>query len=68
MKKNKTWVLTDLPLGRKAISLKWVYKVKKNTKDEVIKYKAGIVANGFVQKQGIDFDEVFAPVTRLETV
>lgn len=68
IEKNKTWVLTDLPPGRKAISLKWVYKVKKNTKDEVVKYKARIVARGFVQKQGVNFDEVFAPVTRLETV
>lgn len=68
VEKNKTWVLTDLPPGRKAISLKWVFKLKKNTKDEVVKYKARIVAKGYVQQQGVDFDEVFAPVTRLETV
>lgn len=68
IEKNKTWVLTDLPPGRKAISLKWVYKLKKNTDGEIVKYKARIVARGFVQKKGIDFEEVFAPVTRLETV
>lgn len=65
---NKTWVLTDLPPGRKAISLKWVYKLKKNTDGEIVKYKARIVARGYVQKKGIDYEEVFAPVTRLETV
>lgn len=68
IEKNKTWVLTDLPPGRKAISLKWVYKLKKNTEGEIVKYKARLVARGFVQKKGVDFEEVFAPVTRLETV
>lgn len=41
---------------------------KKNTNDEVVKYKGRIVARGFVQKQGNDFDDVFAPVTRLKTL
>lgn len=68
IEKNKTWILTDLPPERKAISLKWVYKLKKNTDGEIVKYKARIVARGFVQKKGVDFEEVFALVTRLETV
>lgn len=45
-----------------------MYKLKKNTEGEIVKYKARLVARGFVQKKGIDFEEVFAPVTWLETV
>jgi hypothetical protein len=65
---NKTWTLTMLPAGHKAIGLKWVFKLKKDSKGEVVKHKARLVAKGYVQRQGIDFDEVFAPVARLETV
>lgn len=68
IKKNKTWMFTDLPLGRKPISLKWVYKIKKDTNGDIVKYKARLEARGYVQKKGIDYDEVFAPVTRMETV
>ena len=66
--KNKTWQLVDLPPGHKAIGLKWVFKVKKDNLGNVLKHKARLVAKGYVQKQGIDFDEVFAPVARLDTI
>lgn len=68
VEKNNTWKLTELPPGRKAIDLKWVYKLKRDAKGEILKYKARIVAKGYVQKRGIDFEEIFAPVTRIETV
>lgn len=68
IERNNTWVLTDLPPGHRAIDLKWVYKLKRDTSGAVIKHKARLVAKGYVQKYGIDFEEVFAPVTRLETV
>lgn len=68
IEKNKTWVLTDLPRGRKPITLKWIYKLKKNTEGDIVKYKARTVARGYVQKKGVDFEEVFAPVRRLKTV
>lgn len=68
IEKNNTWVLTELPPGQKAIGLKWVFKIKKDMNGEVIKHKARLVAKGYVQKQGIDYEEVFAPVTRMETV
>lgn len=68
VEKNNTWKLTELPSGHKAIGLKWLYKLNINTKGEIIKYKTRILAKGYVQKQGIDFEEIFAPVTRLETV
>jgi hypothetical protein len=68
IERNGTWELTTLPAGHKAIGLKWVYKLKKNTAGEVIKHKARLVAKGYVQRQGVDFDEVFASVARLDTV
>lgn len=68
VERNNTWELTELPVGKKAIGLKWVFKVKKDANGEVVKHKARIVAKGYVQQQGRDFNEIFAPVTRLETV
>jgi len=68
IEKNATWSLTTLPAGHKAIGLKWVFKLKKNSAGEVIKHKARLVAKGYVQQEGIDFDEVFAPVACLDTV
>nr|GEU95199.1 reverse transcriptase [Tanacetum cinerariifolium] len=65
---NKTWKLTSLPLGHKSIGLKWVYKVKKDNMGNVVKYKARLVTKGYVQKQKVDYDEVFAPVARLDTI
>ena len=62
---NNTWTLVDLPPGKKHIGLKWVYKLKK---DVVVKHKAGLVAKGYVQRPGVDFEEVFASVAHLESV
>lgn len=66
--KNKTWKLTTLPNNQKAIGLKWVFKTKRDASGKIIKHKARLVAKGYVQQHGIDFDEVFAPVERIETV
>jgi hypothetical protein len=65
---NNTWVLSALPSGHKAIGLKWVFKVKRDPDGNVVKHKAWLVAKGYAQIQGVDCDEVFAPVARLETV
>lgn len=65
---NKTWELSTLPTGHRAIGLKWVFKVKKDAEGNIVKYKARLVAKGYVQREGVDFDEVFAPVARMETV
>lgn len=64
--KNKTWVLVELPAGEKAIGLKWIFKIKRNAHRSINKYKARLVAKGYIQRHGIDFDEVFAPVARIE--
>lgn len=68
IEKNQTWKLTSLPTGHKAIGLKWVYKLKKDSKGGIVKHKAHLIVKGYVQKQGVDYEEVFTPVTRLETV
>ena len=68
IEENKTWQLVDPPLGCRPISLKWVYKVKRDEHDVVVKHKARLVAQGFVQREGIDFKEVFAPVACLESI
>ena len=68
IEKNDTWTLTDLPPGHKPIGLKWVFKLKKDPEGNIVKHKARLVAKGYVQRKGIDYDEVFAPVARLDTV
>lgn len=66
LKKTGTYELTDLPPNKNVIGCKWVYK-KKLEKDG-IRYKARLVAQGFSQKYGEDYDEVFAPVARAPTI
>ena len=66
--KNKTWDLVDLPSGAKAIGLKWVFKIKKNSDGSINKFKARLVAKEYIQRHGVDYEEVFAPVARIETV
>jgi hypothetical protein len=68
IEENRTWELVKLPAGKRPIGLKWVFKLKKNAAGEVVKHKARLVAKGYVQRAGVDFDEVFAPVARLDSV
>ncbi|KAI3788698.1 hypothetical protein L2E82_01471 [Cichorium intybus] len=68
IERNKTWKLEVLPQDKKAISLKWLFKTKYNSDGSVQKHKARLVARGYVQEQGVDFDESFSPVARFETV
>jgi hypothetical protein len=56
------------PAGICPIGLKWVFKTKRDAAGNISKYKTRLVAKGYVQQQGVDFDEVFAPVARLESV
>jgi hypothetical protein len=61
-------MLCDLPQGHHAIGLKWVFKVKRDEQGAIAKHKARLVVKGYTQRRGIDYDEVFAPVARLDTV
>ena len=63
-----TWDLVDLPSGKSSIGRKWVYKIKTRSDGTIDRYKARLVARGFTQDYGIDYEETFAPVARLSSV
>ena len=60
--------MSDLPAGRQPVGSNWVFKVKHNAGRSVERYKAGIVAKGYSQMEGLDYDEPFAPVTRCDSL
>ena len=62
---NGTWELVPLPVGRKAVKGRWVYKIKHKMDGSVERYKARFVAQGFTQISGIDFDETFSPTVKI---
>nr|GFA96772.1 putative Gag-Pol polyprotein [Tanacetum cinerariifolium] len=63
-----TWELVDRPLCTNVINLKWLWKNKHDEENTVIRNKSRLVAKGYAQKEGVDFEESFAPVARLEVV
>lgn len=65
---NGTWELVDPPRRSRPIGLKWVFKAKKDAAGLISKYKARLVAKGYVQRADVDFNQVFAPVSHLESV
>ncbi|GJX44976.1 retrovirus-related pol polyprotein from transposon TNT 1-94 [Tanacetum coccineum] len=67
-KRNKVWTLVPLPNGKTIIGTKWIYRNKMDEYGIVIKNKARLVAQGYRQEEGIDYDETFAPVARLEAI
>ncbi|GKD74939.1 putative ribonuclease H-like domain-containing protein [Tanacetum coccineum] len=62
------WSLVDLPRDKWAIGTKWVFRSKKDERGIVVKNKARLVAQGHTEEEGIDYDEVFAPVARIEAI
>nr|GEX89084.1 putative ribonuclease H-like domain-containing protein [Tanacetum cinerariifolium] len=65
---QKVWVLVDLPYGKRAIGTKWVFRNKKDERGIVVRNKARLVPQGHTQKEGIIYEEVFAPVARIEAI
>lgn len=68
LKQNETWYLEPIPRNKTAIGCKWVFKVKKSSDNTPDRFKARLVAQGFSQKFGIDYEEVFAPVVKATTI
>ncbi|KAJ9552189.1 hypothetical protein OSB04_016234 [Centaurea solstitialis] len=62
------WDLVDLPRGHRVIGTKWIFRNKTDERGIVIKNKARLVAQGYTQEEGIDYDDVFAPVARIEAI
>nr|GEX36947.1 putative ribonuclease H-like domain-containing protein [Tanacetum cinerariifolium] len=67
-KTRQVWILVDLPFGKKVIGTKWVYRNKKDERGVVVRNKARLVAQEYRQEERIDYDEVFAPVARIEAI
>ena len=68
IEKNSTWELVKLPEKCKSIGVKWIYKIKRDKSGDITRYKARLVAEGFSQVRGFDFEEVFSPVARAESI
>ena len=67
LRDNDTWDLVELPRDRKTVGSKWIYKAKIKADGSIERYKARLVAQGYTQKFGVDYDETFCPVVRMES-
>ncbi|GKC06151.1 putative RNA-directed DNA polymerase [Tanacetum coccineum] len=68
LNRNHTWDITDLPKGRNPIRCKWIYKIKYKANGEIKRYKVRLVAKGYSQREGIDYDETFSLVVKMSTI
>ncbi|GJR87784.1 retrovirus-related pol polyprotein from transposon TNT 1-94 [Tanacetum coccineum] len=66
--RNKVWIIIPLPRGKSVIGSKWVFMNKKDKLGNVIRNKAKLITHGYSQEEGIDYDETFAPVIRMEAI
>jgi hypothetical protein len=65
---NKTWKLCELPVGRKAMKCKWVYKTKVKPNGDVDRCKARLVAKGYSQSPGLDYNETYSLVVKYDSI
>ena len=68
LQQNNTWSLVTLPVGHKPIGCKWVYKIKYKFDGTIERYKACLVAKGYNQVEGIDYQQTFSPTAKLTTL
>jgi hypothetical protein len=68
IEKNQTWELVPRPKNKNVIGTKWVYKNKMNKDGRVIRNKVILVCKGYAQVEGVDYEETFSPVAKLETI
>ena len=68
LRKNDTWDLVALLDGRRTIRRKWVFKKNTNATSHVEKFKAQLVAKGYSQVEGINFVEIFSPISKLSSI
>jgi hypothetical protein len=66
--RNQVWELVDPPSGCKPIGRKWVWKNKEGENGEVVRNKSRLAARGYSQKEGINYEETFAPIAHLEAI
>ncbi|GKF00754.1 putative ribonuclease H-like domain-containing protein, partial [Tanacetum coccineum] len=64
----KVWTLVNLPNGKRAFGTKWVFRNKKDERGIIVRNKEKLVAQGYTQEEGINYDEVFAPIARIEVI
>ena len=67
LEKNKTWDIVDRPNGKNILGCKWVYRIKRDSNGNILKFKSRLVAKGYNQKQGIDYNRTYAPVATYST-
>ena len=67
-KRNEVWDFESKPTSHKSIGTKWVFRNKLDESSIVVRNKPGLVAKGYNQEEGIDYDETYAPIARLESI
>ena len=68
LEKNRTWELVNLPQGKQLVGCKWVFTIKHTPEGKVERYKACLVEKRYTQTYGIDYDETFAPIAKMNSV